>query len=131
MRTLVEDIGEQLGCGAHVSSLRRTAVGEFPENQMHMMDELEVLAEQGMASLDALLQPMDCALAHWPDVRLSRDVAFFVKRGQPVRVPRAPARARGWVKLYTSEENFLGIGHILDDGRVAPKRLFQQQDRQG
>lgn len=123
IRTLAEDIGAVLGCGAHVSWLRRSGVGAFEAEQMVTMAQLEEWAAAGDGRLEQALLPLDAALAHWPDVRLSQEVAFFLKRGQPVQVPRAPTA--GWVKLYTRDEDFLGVGHVLDDGRVAPKRLFR------
>lgn len=122
IRTLVEDIGEILGCGAFVSELRRTGVGQYDEQNMITMDELESLATEGYAALDARLLPIESALTHWPGVQLSEDAAFYLRKGQAVIVPHAPTY--GWVRLYTQDqERFLGLGQILDDGRVAPKRL--------
>jgi tRNA pseudouridine55 synthase len=122
VRTLVEDIGEQLGCGAHVTALRRLAVGPFDDSQMIDMAALEATAAEGMAALDKLLLPMESGLSQWPGVRLSGDAAFYLRQGQPVLVPQAPTE--GWVRLYEGESRFLGMGEILDDGRVAPRRLM-------
>jgi tRNA pseudouridine55 synthase len=122
VRTLVEDIGEQLGCGAHVTALRRLAVGPFDDSQMVDMAALEATAAEGMAALDKLLLPMESGLSQWPGVRLSGDAAFYLRQGQPVLVPQAPTE--GWVRLYEGESRFLGMGEILDDGRVAPRRLM-------
>lgn len=121
IRTLAEDIGEALGCGAHVAGLHRTRAGPFDATQMVTIDLLEAVAKEGLERLDALLQPMDSALAQWPDVLLAEDAAYFVRQGQAVRVSQAPAGE--WVKLYTRQRAFLGVGRVLDDGRVAPKRL--------
>lgn len=121
IRTLAEDIGEALGVGAHVAALRRTAAGPFRAQEMLSLEQLQALADEGTAALDAALLPMDAALAHWPDVCLSDDMAYYLRRGQPVFVPRAPTS--GWVKLRTADRRFLGVGCVLDDGRVAPKRL--------
>jgi len=122
IRTLAEDIGEQLGCGGYVTELRRLSVGPFSGDKMITSAQLEALAEKGMDRLDQQLLPMEMALSHWPEVRLSSDVAFFLKRGQAVVVPQAPRE--GLVKLFAEEERFLGVGYILDDGRVAPRRLL-------
>ena len=122
VRTLVEDIGELLGCGAHVTALRRLAVGPFDDSQMIDMETLEATAAESMAALDKLLLPMESGLAQWPGVRLSGDAAFYLRQGQPVLVPQAPTE--GWVRLYEGESRFLGMGEILDDGRVAPRRLM-------
>lgn len=123
VRTLVEDIGEALGCGAHVADLRRLGVGPFDDSKLLTMTELENrYAEAGEAGLDALLLPMESGLAGWPDVRLTADAAFYLRQGQPVLVPKAPTS--GLVRLYEGETRFLGVGEILDDGRVAPRRLL-------
>jgi len=122
VRTLVEDIGELLGCGAHVTALRRLAVGPFDDSQLIDMETLEATAAESMAALDRLLLPMESGLAQWPGVRLSGDAAFYLRQGQPVLVPQAPTE--GWVRLYEGESRFLGMGEILDDGRVAPRRLM-------
>ena len=122
VRTLAEDMGEALGCGAHVIGLRRTGVGPYGENAMVGMAALQTAAEQGNAALDALLLPLDTALGHWPAVRLSADAAFYLKKGQPVLVPKAPTQ--GWVRLYEAEHDFIGIGEVEDDGRIAPRRLM-------
>lgn len=122
VRTLVEDIGEDLGCGAHVADLRRSKVGPFDGEDMITMETLEALAAEGMAGLDALLLPLESGLLQWPDVRLNGDAAYYLLQGQPVIVPHAPTD--GWVRLYKGDDHFLGMGEILDDGRVAPRRLL-------
>jgi tRNA pseudouridine55 synthase len=123
VRTLVEDLGEVLGCGAHVTNLRRLGVGPYTETGLVTLETLEQRREQaGEAALDALLLPMESGLAQWPVVRLGADAAFYLRQGQPVLVPRAPTG--GWVRLYEGEQRFLGVGEILDDGRVAPRRLL-------
>jgi tRNA pseudouridine55 synthase len=123
IRTLVEDIGEALGCGAHVADLRRFGVGPFNASGMVNLDDLEdCLAREGEKGLDGLLLPMESGLSQWPDVRLSGDAAFYLRQGQPVLVPHAPTT--GLVRLYEGQRRFLGVGEILDDGRVAPRRLL-------
>ena len=122
IRTLAEDIGEALGVGAHVILLRRTATGPFRAEQMVSLAQLETAAAEDLAALDRFLLPMESALEHWPEVCLSDDLAFYLRRGQAVFVPRAPTQ--GWVKLRTADQRFLGMGCVLDDGRVAPKRLI-------
>lgn len=122
IRTLAEDMGRALGCAAHVKMLRRTGVGSFDKNAMMTMAKLEALLTACHAPKELLITP-DQALQHWPAVRLSDDVAYFLKQGQAVQVPQAPNQ--GWVRLYTGQQCFLGVGWVLDDGRVAPKRLLQ------
>ncbi|MBI1195165.1 MAG: tRNA pseudouridine(55) synthase TruB [Gammaproteobacteria bacterium] len=123
IRTLVEAIGEALGCGAYVTVLRRPEVAGFAREEMLTLERLEAIAADGFEALDALLIDPAEVLSHWPAVSLNSDMAFFVTRGQPVQVPNAPRS--GWVRLFAGEERFLGMGTILDDGRVAPKRMMQ------
>jgi tRNA pseudouridine55 synthase len=122
VRTLAEDIGAALGCGAHVSALRRSGVGAYSAEQLITLDRLEEMADHDYAELDALLLPLDSALQNWPAVNLNGDMTYYLRQGQPVIVPRAPTQGR--VRLYDDKERFIGIGEILDDGRVAPSRLM-------
>jgi tRNA pseudouridine55 synthase len=123
IRTLVEDIGAALGCGAHVADLRRLGVGPYGAAGMVTLDTLEErLAAGGEKALDELLLPMESGLSQWPDVRLTGDAAFYLRQGQPVLVPHAPTA--GLVRLFEGQRRFLGVGEILDDGRVAPRRLL-------
>ena len=126
IRSLVEDIGEALGCGAHVTALRRLGVTPFDEPRMYALPELEAIAEQGPASLEAVLIPMDTALTAMPALHLNDECAGYVRLGQAVRVPEAPAS--GLVRLYGADEAFMGVGRMLDDGRVAPQRLLRAAD---
>jgi len=121
VRTLAEDLGAALGCGAHVVALRRTGVGPYTDLRMYTMEELERVAEQGHAALDALLLPIDTALSAWPEVRVSADTAFYLRQGQAVLIPKAPTE--GWVRIYQGEQ-LLALGEVLDDGRITPRRLM-------
>ena len=122
IRTLAEDIGEKLGCGAHVSALRRTGVGPYGADNMVTMEQIMRAAEEEFSTLDDLLLPIDSALAGWPEVKLTADGTFYVKQGQPVLVPNAPTE--GMVRIYDANGSFMGAGEILDDGRVAPRRMM-------
>lgn len=123
IRTLVEDIGAALGCGAFLSGLRRTRVGPFPEADMVTLDELRAEAEEGAEALDHHLLPADHALGGYPGVTLTESSLFYVRQGQAVQVSQAPTA--GWVRLFDSDGGFVGVGAVLDDGRIAPKRLLQ------
>jgi tRNA pseudouridine55 synthase len=107
-----------------VSALRRTGVGPYVEGGIRFVtvDDVEAAAEQGIEAMDALLLPLDTALDHCPALRLSADAAFYLGQGQPVLVPQSPTE--GTVRLYDQSERFVGVGVILDDGRVQPKRLL-------
>lgn len=122
IRVLAEDIGEMLGCGAHVQALHRYEVGPFKEENIVTLDTLEMLAEQGLERLDEILLPTEYAVSDWPEVNLSEDAAYYLSQGQAVFVPRTVSE--GWVKLMTDSNHFLGVGQIMDDGKVAPRKLF-------
>lgn len=121
VRSLAHDIGQSLGCGAHVDALTRTAVGEFSLEDAVSLDRVEEL-RQDRARLDELLIAGDRGLQHLPGITLSTDAAYYLVRGQAVRAAKLPRS--GLVRLYAEEAGFLGVGKVLGDGRVAPKRLF-------
>jgi tRNA pseudouridine55 synthase len=124
VRTLAEDIGKRLGCGAHVSGLRRTGVGPYDDRSMVTLEQVQsAFADKRFQEMDDWLLPLESALADWPMVKLSPDAAFYMQQGQPILVPNAPTS--GWVRLYANQSDFMGVGQILEDGRVAPKRLMQ------
>ena len=90
------------------------------------MVTLEALKEnEAIAEMDALLRPMDYALGALPLVRVSEAGGFYIRQGQPVLVPNSPRS--GMVRMGLESGEFLGIGEILDDGRVAPRRLVADQ----
>jgi tRNA pseudouridine55 synthase len=123
VRSLAEDLGRALGCGAHVSALRRTQAGPFGLEDSVSLETLEALKNnQKLAEMDALLMPADTALGCLPLVRLSESGGFYLRQGQPVLVPNAPCD--GMVRVALENGEFLGVGEILDDGRVAPRRLI-------
>ena len=123
VRSVAEDLGKALGCGAHVSVLRRTKAGPFGIEDSVTMSTLEALkSNEQVAEMDAMLLPIDTALDGLPLVKLSESAGFYIRQGQPVQVSNAPRDGMVRVALETGE--FLGIGEILDDGRVAPRRLI-------
>lgn len=128
IRTLIEDIGKALGCGAHVSTLRRLFTEPFYEDQMVTMEDIEKgreqSEEQGNILLDRLLMPVDSALKDLPAVELTEEEIFYLCRGQTV--PMSKEHAAGLVRIYDYNGAFTGIGIIRDDGRVAPKRLMKR-----
>jgi tRNA pseudouridine55 synthase len=124
IRTLVEDIGDALGCGAHVAALRRLNAGPYQESQMMTIEALEKFQQTGEYSmLDQYLLPVDSAISDWPSVTISDPALYYLRRGQPVIISNAPTS--GWIRLISSQKKFLGVGEILDDGRVAPRRLVK------
>ena len=123
VRSIAEDLGRALGCGAHVASLRRTRAGPFSLADSVSLGTLEALKANGQeAQMDALLLPADAAVRALPLVSLSESGGFYIRQGQPVQVPNAPRD--GMVRVALESGEFLGVGEILDDGRVAPRRLI-------
>lgn len=122
IRTLAEDIGNTLGYGAHIVELRRIEIEPYAASRMVTLEELQERAEQGLSALDAVLLPVDTAIIRWPAVAVYEDAAYCLHRGQPVLVPRLPSQ--GYVRLY-NEGSFMGVGEILDDGRVTLRRLVK------
>lgn len=125
IRTLAEDIGTVLGCGGHVTRLRRTEVGNLTLAQAHTESSLASLPESPL--LDTLLPP-DAIIGDIPAVHLSDEQGFYLQRGQAVRVNHPPA-TDGWLRLYLQHTRFLGMGVVLDDGRVAPRRLLNPEEQ--
>lgn len=123
IRTLVEDIGESLGCGAYVSRLHRTACGPFHEGQMLTLEELEQQAENG--TLDDQLLPVESAVPHWPQVKLDFSQANQMLLGQTVSTGLAD---QPWVQLWAFDDTgqqMFGIGRI-ENGVIKTQRLFQR-----
>ncbi|WP_298441309.1 tRNA pseudouridine(55) synthase TruB [uncultured Ferrimonas sp.] len=134
IRTIVDDLGEVLGCGAHVIFLRRTQVANYPYERMVTLPQLEELLNQAQIQevapkefLDPLLLPMDTAVADLEEVNMTEVVASYLLNGQPVQIPGAPLN--GVVRLTMGDEKtFIGLGQIDDAGLVAPKRLINRQE---
>ena len=124
IRTLVEDIGQLLGCGAHVAELRRTKAGPFDLSRTVTLEELErVHTEGGNEAVDQFLLPVDSGLQHWPLLQFSEHSSFYWLQGQPVRAPEAPKF--GMVRVQDHNGRFIGIGEVSEDGRIAPRRLIR------
>ena len=122
IRTIADDLGQIIGCGAHIIALRRLKAGAFTLADSQSLEELEAAKQaDGFNAIDAMLMPMDKAIDTLPAVHLPAYTAQFLKQGQAVQVNKPPAD--GLLRLYEDEE-FLGIGIIDDDGKVAPKRLI-------
>ena len=121
IRTLAEDIGAKLGCGAHLIGLRRTETAGYLLSQAITIEQLEALS---IEARDALLLPVDSAIESLPKAILSTDAAYFIMQGQAVwmagKIPNSDLR------LYDENNTFLGLGFLQDDGKIAPKRLIQK-----
>lgn len=122
IRTLAEDIGRALGCGAHLLALRRTATASYDIAQTISLEALEQLT---LEQRDQLLLPVDSAIENIPQVVLNADAAYYVLQGQPVwQSGKIPA---GDLRLYNEQQKFLGLGYLQPDGKIAPKRLLQTE----
>ncbi|MFD1261502.1 tRNA pseudouridine(55) synthase TruB [Entomomonas asaccharolytica] len=124
IRTLVEDIGQALGCGAHVAVLCRTEAGPFHlEQAIDLTTLIELQDKSGSEALDQFLLPVDAGLLHWPSLELTEHTSYYWLHGQPVRVPEAPLNT--YIRVRDHQGRFIGIGEVANDGRLAPKRLIQ------
>jgi len=121
IRTLAEDIGSQLGCGAHLIGLRRTATADYQIAQAVTLEQFEAMTEEERL---AALAPPDSAVHYLPAIALDSDAAFYLLQGQAVW--RSGAIPSGLLRLYNEQQVFLGLGELQDDGKIAPKRLMQQ-----
>jgi len=120
IRSLAHDLGEALGCGAHVAELRRLAVGALRVEDAITLDALAALSAPEART--AQLKPVDLLLTDLPAVELTPLAAHYLRQGQAVTARRD--LVPGWVRLYEPERGFLGLGEVQDDGRVAPRRLL-------
>ncbi len=121
IRTLAEDWARQFGQTAHLSGLRRLAVGHYglPEAAvMFTLDDLEALGT--ITRLDALLLPTRTVVQDWPALTVTAEQADILHRGITILTSAAP----GWVLIDRDNGAFLGLGEVLDDGRLQPRRWF-------
>ena len=117
VRTLAADIGEFLGCGAHLAGLRRTGIGPLDVAAAHSLAQLEALAAEVR---DALLLPPDSLVANLAEARLDAADAVRLRHGQSVRWSgEAGARLRA----YDHEDRFIGVCRQTVDGWLQPQRL--------
>jgi len=126
IRSLADDLGQMLGCGAHVSALHRTLAGPFEESETLTLAALEEMRENcEPEQLDHLLKPMDIAVADRMAVELSATVAAYFQLGQEVMSGEAFRNGQEGdiVRVFREGGAFLGVATVTEDGRIAPKRL--------
>ena len=121
IRTLAEDIGTMLGCGAHLIGLRRTETAGYLLSQAVTIEQLEAML---IEAREDLLLPVDSAIENLPKVILNSDAAYYLMQGQAVW--QAGKLPNGDLRLYDEQNNFLGLGCLQDDGKITPKRLIQK-----
>ena len=128
IRSLVEDIGEALGCGAHVSALRRTLASGYTLANARDVKDLEAMRERG-ERLDGLLLPPESALTMFPEHRLAGPALVSILNGQPVRIPGQSLE--GFVRIY-GDRSFVGLAEAMpegDDTNLVPRRLVKNNGR--
>ncbi len=121
VRSLVRDLGEALGCGAHVAELRRLWVEPFREPRMWTIEQLEALASRDPQSLHACLLPLEAGLVGWPRIDLTDEAAARFSQGQRLNHVPGPA---GAVAAFSASGTVLGLAQLSRDGVLAPQRLF-------
>jgi tRNA pseudouridine55 synthase len=126
IRCLADDLGQMLGCGAHVSALHRTLAGPFHETETISLEALQELRESfEPEQLDHLLKPMDIPVADRMAVELSEDVAAYFQMGQEVMSTQAFRNGQEGdiVRVFREGGAFLGVATVTEEGKIAPKRL--------
>lgn len=122
IRTLAEDIGKVLGCGAHIRELHRSRVDAFDEVDALSMDQLQQLQQSGMMQLEAQLLPVSAALLQFPERELSVNESLDISHGRPVHLDEPVAL--GLCRLRSAEGHFLGLGEVFENGQLKAKRLM-------
>ena len=127
IRTLIEEISHVLGCGGHVSMLRRVAAASYDEQQALSIEQLQTVAEQGLEALDRLLLPVESALPDWPAIIVSDEMIRALRLGQSIQSDSAFESAQ--IKLFSQDNNFIGLGEMSSQGIISPKRVFVVHDK--
>lgn len=135
IRSLVDDIGQVLGCGAYVSKLHRTQVTDYPADKMLTMaslqalrdeidSEADILDDQTFIGMDQLLMPMDSAVKTLDSAELELIAEGFFRNGNPVNfIGTTKYPEESLIRAYSKDSGlFLGVGFIDSDGKIAPKR---------
>ncbi|WP_106475828.1 tRNA pseudouridine(55) synthase TruB [Phytohalomonas tamaricis] len=125
IRTLAEDIGHSLGCGAHLSMLRRLKTGPFDSRSMIDLEKLEAMDD--MKTRGSHLLPVDVLIDHLPRLDVDKGTAEKIILGQRVRVDTAELGVDSTVRLY-HDRRLLGLVMVSAPGELAPKRLIRTGD---
>jgi tRNA pseudouridine55 synthase len=123
IRVLAEDIGKALGCGAHLTGLRRLSTGGFILENAVTLETLEKLSE---TERDATLLPTDALVLDLPQITLDTDSAHYFRQGQSVW--KHGIQALGMCRVYAAQNEFVGLGENLGDGQINPRRLVAVSD---
>lgn len=134
IRTIVDDMGEKLGCGAHVTMLRREKVAHYPQDKMIGVESFQGWGEQAreredFSELDSLLLPMDTAVKHLPAVTVDSMGHKAFTHGNPVvddftaQLGAGFGAESGVIRVYSQQQLFLGVGEFDSRGQLCPKRV--------
>ncbi|RAP57974.1 tRNA pseudouridine(55) synthase TruB [Oleiagrimonas sp. MCCC 1A03011] len=121
IRSLARDLGERIGCGAHLSGLRRTWVDPFRQPHMWTLDALREKAEQGQQALDACLLPLDAGLEHLPRLDLDASQGTAMGHGQAVHLASV---GPGLYRAYAADGRLLALAEMGQNGALQVKRGF-------
>jgi tRNA pseudouridine55 synthase len=119
IRVLAEDIGRLLGCGAHLTALRRTRTGGFRLDQAITLDALEAMDG---GTRDACLLPLDCLVADLQPIQLDADSSYYLRQGQQIWLPKLDVALI--YRVYDENQQFIGVCEVDEQGRLKPKRLL-------
>ena len=125
IRSLAEDLGEHLGCGAHVIRLHRLAAGPFnAENGVTFEHLRKERAEREPKTLDHHLLPVDAPVASLPSLTITEDMGVYFQQGQAVMNLEAyhSVKEGGMVRVCLDGGRFLGLGELFE-GIIVPKRV--------
>ncbi|TQV74838.1 tRNA pseudouridine(55) synthase TruB [Aliikangiella marina] len=120
IRTIIDDLGQLLGCGAHVTLLHRTFVADYPVDDVISLDQLRADREQGL-SLDDYLLPMDSPVMELEEAVIDQDSAHYFSQGQAINYPNLEQGEL--LRVYDEDDRFLGIAEVDSEEMLAPKRL--------
>lgn len=123
VRSLVRDLGELLGCGAHVAELRRLWVDPFRDPRMWTLESLQALAERDPHCLDACLLPLEVGLVGYRRVDLTEDAMRRFEHGQRLNLND---ESPGECAVFDPRGRARGLGRIDDVGSLSPQRVFQR-----
>lgn len=122
IRTLAEDIGKALGCGAYLTDLERTSVHPFNQQRCYGLDELNALLEVSAEELSACLLPIKAALSDFDDLIVDQSSTDLLKQGRVIQVDSMVPP--GLLNLVSENGRFIGIGEASAGGQISPKRLM-------
>ena len=124
IRTIVDDLGQELGCGAHVTALHRNFVADYPVDGVITMQQLEN-GRQEKLSLDPHLLPLDSPVLHLQEAILDNESRHYFCHGNPVAYP--DLEQGDYIRVYDEDNDFLGVAEVDEELMLAPKRLVVKE----